>query len=313
VTAMISTPLCARAQERQFRIGLISAVPPTPEMLDAFREGMRERGYIEGRNVSLDIRWPKGTFNDNPEIVTELVNGNFDVIVAWATPTVAAVRRLTSKIPIVMVSVGDPIGAGFVASLARPGGNITGVSNVTSDLSAKVVEIFFEFVPGMKVIGVVSNSYNANVAVQLHETERALRNFNVQTRVVQARSPEEYDRAFADLAALRVDGIILLSDPSVVEHSQKIAQLAQAARMPTAFQRRENVVAGGLFSYGGSIANQYRYAAVYVDRILKGARPEELPVEQPIKFEFVINLKTAKSLGLSVPLSLLARSDEVIE
>jgi len=126
-------------------------------------------------------------------------------------------------------------------------------------------------------------------------------------------APEEYDRAFADLAAPRVDGIILLSDPSVVEHSQKIAQLAQAARMPTAFQRRENVVAGGLFSYGGSIANQYRYAAVYVDRILKGARPEELPVEQPIKFEFVINLKTAKSLGLSVPLSLLARSDEVIE
>jgi putative tryptophan/tyrosine transport system substrate-binding protein len=132
--------------------------------------------------------------------------------------------------------------------LARPGGNITGVSNITSDLSAKVVEIFFELVPGMKVIGVVSNSYNANVAVQLHETERALRNFNVQTRVVEARSPEEYDRAFADLAAPRVDGIILLSDPSVVEHSQKIAQLAQAVRMPTAFQRRENVVAGGLFS-----------------------------------------------------------------
>jgi len=308
-----AVPFRAEAQEKHFRIGLISAAPPTPEMLRAFRDAMRERGYIEGQNVAFEVRWPKGTFSDDPDAVTDLVKGNFDIIVAWATPTVAAVRRQTSSIPIVMVSVGDPVGAGFVASLARPAGNITGVSNVTNDLSAKLVELFFEFVPAMKRVGVVSNSYNSNVAVQLRETEGALKKFSVQTKIVEARAAEEYDRAFAALAAERVDGVILLSDPSVVEHSQRIAELALSTRLPTAFQRRESVLAGGLFSYGGSIPNQYRFAAVYVDRILKGARPSELPVEQPTKFELVINLKTAKALGLPIPPTLLARADEVIE
>jgi putative ABC transport system substrate-binding protein len=157
-------------------------------MLRAFRDAMRGRGYIEGQNVAFDVRWPKGTFSDDPDAVTHLVKGNFDVIVAWATPTVAAVRRQTSSIPIVMVSVGDPVGAGFVASLARPGGNITGVSNVTNDLSAKLVELFFEFVPAMKRVGVVSNSYNSNVAVQLRETEGAVKKFSVQTKIVEARA-----------------------------------------------------------------------------------------------------------------------------
>jgi ABC-type uncharacterized transport system substrate-binding protein len=312
-TAASLAPLRAAAQEKQFRIELISAAPPTPEMLGAFRDAMRERGYIEGQNVAFDVRWPKRTFDDDPAVVTDLVNGKFDVIVAWATPTVAAVRRLTSSIPIVMVSVGDPVGAGFVASLARPGGNITGVSTVTNDLSAKLVELFFEFVPAKKRVGVVSNSYNSNVAVQLRETMSALEKFNVQTKVVEARTAEEYDQAFAALAAARVEGVILLSDPSVVEHAQRIAELARTAMLPTAFQRRESVMAGGLFSYGGSIPNQYRFAAVYVDRILKGARPAELPVEQPTKFELVINLKTAKALDLPIPPTLLARADEVIE
>jgi ABC-type uncharacterized transport system substrate-binding protein len=312
-TAASLAPLRAAAQEKQFRIELISAAPPTPEMLGAFRDAMRERGYIEGQNVAFDVRWPKRTFDDDPAVVTDLVNGKFDVIVAWATPTVAAVRRLTSSIPIVMVSVGDPVGAGFVASLARPGGNVTGVSNVTNDLSAKLVELFFELVPAKKRVGVVSNSYNSNVAVQLRETMSALEKFNVQTKVVEARTAEEYDQAFAALAAARVEGVILLSDPSVVEHAQRIAELARTAMLPTAFQRRESVMAGGLFSYGGSIPNQYRFAAVYVDRILKGARPAELPVEQPTKFELVINLKTAKALDLPIPPTLLARADEVIE
>jgi len=191
-TAASLAPLRAAAQEKQFRIELISAAPPTPEMLGAFRDAMRERGYIEGQNVAFDVRWPKRTFDDDPAVVTDLVNGKFDVIVAWATPTVAAVRRLTSSIPIVMVSVGDPVGAGFVASLARPGGNITGVSNVTNDLSAKLVELFFEFVPAKKRVGVVSNSYNSNVAVQLRETMSALEKFNVQTKVVRAHRHAAY-------------------------------------------------------------------------------------------------------------------------
>jgi putative ABC transport system substrate-binding protein len=312
--AAISTvPLPGLAQEKRFRLGLISAVPPTPDMLSAFREGMRQRGYTEGQNFSLDVRWPKGTFADDPGVVTDLIKGNFDVIVAWATPTVEATRRQTSTTPIVMVSVGDPVGSGFVTSLARPGGNITGVSNVTADLSAKIVEIFLDFVPGMKHLGVVSNSYNPNVAVQLRETEAALHKLNVQFRVVEARAREEYERAFANLTANGVNGVILLSDPTVVEHSKRIAELARAAKLPTAFQRRENVLEGGLFSYGGSIVNQYRHATFYVDRILKGAKPNELPVEQPTKFEFVINLKTAKAIGIDTPPTLLARADEVIE
>ena len=311
--AVSAVPLPGWTQVKQFRIGLISAVPPTPEMVGAFREGMRERGYVEGRNVSFDVRWPKGTFDDDPAIVSDLINENFDVIVAWATPTVFAVRRRTSTTPIVMVSVGDPVGSGFIASLAQPGGNITGVSNVTNDLSAKVAELFFEFIPSMKRVGIVSNSYNPNVAIQLRETEGALRKFNAQTRVAEARTPEEYDRAFADLIAFRAEGVIVLSDPSAVENNQRIAEVAQASKLPTAFQRRESVLGGGLFSYGGNIVNQYRYAAIYVDRILKGAKPAELPVEQPTKFELVINLKTAKALGLTVPPTLISRADEVIE
>src|SRR5262245_65415367 len=155
-------------------------------MLRAFRDAMRECGYIEGQNVAFEVRWPKGTFSDDPDAVTDLVKGNFDIIVAWATPTVAAVRRQTSSIPIVMVSVGDPVGAGFVASLARPAGNITGASNVTNDLSAKLVELFFEFVPAMKRVGVVSNSYNSNVAVRPGETDGALKRFSEQTKIVGA-------------------------------------------------------------------------------------------------------------------------------
>jgi putative ABC transport system substrate-binding protein len=311
--ALSAAPLLGWAQARKVRIGLISAVPPTPEMISAFKEAMRERGYVEGRDISFDIRWPKGTFADDPAAVANLINESFDVIVAWATPAVAAVRQQTSTTPIVMVSVGDPVASGFIASLAQPGGNITGVSNVTNDLSAKVAELFFELIPGLKRVGVVSNSYNPNVAAQLRETEGALRKFNAQFRVVEARTPEEYDRAFADLSAYRAEGVIVLSDPSAVENSQRIADIAQAAKLPSAFQRRESVMAGGLFSYGGSIVNQYRYAAAYVDRILNGAKPGELPVEQPMKFELVINLKTAKALGLTVPPTLLARADEVIE
>jgi putative ABC transport system substrate-binding protein len=310
----VTWPLAARAQQvRQVRVGLIAASPPTPAMLNAFRAGMRERGYVEGQNLSIDVRWPQGTFDQNPGVVTELVSGNVDVIVVWATPTVIAVRRATSTIPIVMVSVGDPVGSGFIASLARPGGNITGVSGFTGDLSAKLVELFVELVPGMKRIGVVSNPDNPNVTVQLRETEDAVRKLNLQVQVVEARTSEEFERAFARLSAESVNGVVLLADPSVIEQSRKIAELAQAARLPTAFQRRENVDAGGLLSYGGNLNSQFRHAAVYVDRILKGAKRAELPVEQPTKFELVINLKTAKALGLTIPPSLLLKADQVIE
>jgi putative ABC transport system substrate-binding protein len=315
--AAAAWPMLARAQKsdggRQVRIGVIAPVPPPAAMLKAFRDGMREKGYIEGQNLTIEVRWPRGTFDQDPSAVTHLVNTNVDVIVAWATPAVIAVSRATSTIPIVMASIGDPVGSGFVASLARPGGNITGVSTVTSDLSAKLVGLFVQMIPGMKRVGLVGNSYNPNVIIQVRESEDAIRKLGLQSQTVDARTPEEFEREFANLKAANVDGVVLLSDPVVLENKEKIAQLALAARLPTAFQRRENAEAGGLFSYGANLTTHFKHAAYYVDRILKGAKPAELPVEQPTQFDFVINLKTAKALGLTIPTSLLALADEVIE
>jgi len=309
-------PLVARAQQAAStvrQVGLIASAPPTPAMLNAFRDGMRERGYIEGQNLSVAVRWPQGSFDQDPSVVTELVNSNVDVIVAWASPAVIAVRRATSTIPIVMVSVGDPVGSGFIASLARPGGNITGLSNIAVDLNAKLMELFVELVPGMKRVGVVRNPNNPGMTAMLRETEDAVHKLNIQVEVVDAQTSDEFERAFAQLRAKSVDGVVLLADPTVIEHSRRIAELAQSARLPTAFQRRENVDAGGLFSYGPDINNQFRQAAFYVDRILKGEKPAELPVQEPTKVELVINLKTAKALGLTVPRIMQMTADEVIE
>jgi putative ABC transport system substrate-binding protein len=221
----------------QARVGVLAVLPPTPAMLNAFREGMRERGYIEGQNLSVDVRWV--SFEQISALAAELVSANVHVIIAWATPSVIAARRATSAIPIVMVSVGDPVGSGFVTSLARPGGNVTSFSSTTADLSAKLMELFVELVPGMKRVGVVSNSYNPNVAVQLRETEDAVHKLGLQSQVVEARAPEEFERAFARLSAESVNGVVLLADSSVIEQSRRIAEIAQAARLPTAFQRRE--------------------------------------------------------------------------
>jgi ABC-type uncharacterized transport system substrate-binding protein len=316
--AAVAWPLATRAQQPttmgpQARVGVLTAAPPSSGILNAFREGMRERGYIEGHNLSIAVRWPQGTFEQNPTVAGELVTANVDVILAWSTPAVIAASRATSTIPIVMVSVGDPVGSSFVASLAHPGGNITGLSNISADLSAKLLALFVELVPGMKRVGIVSNVYNPNVAIQLRETEDAVARLKLQSHVVEAHTLEELARAFARLSAESVNGVVLLATPSVIEHAGTIAQLAQAAGLPTAFQRRENVDAGGLMCYGPNLREQFRQAAFYVDRILKGAKPTDLPVEQPTKLEFIINVKTAKALGLQVPPTLLARADEVIK
>src|SRR6516164_8489109 len=277
-SAVAAWPLAAIAQQpKVWRIGVLAQVPPTPAMLSAFRDGMRGRGYIEGQNLSIDVRWPQGSFDQDPSVVTELVNSNVDVIVVWGTPTMIAVRRATSTIPIVMTGLGDPIGSGFIASLARPGGNITGLTNIAVDLSAKLMELFVELVPGMKRVGLVRNPNNPFETMALRETEDAVRKLNMQVQVLNAQTSDEFERAFAQLSAESVGGVVLLADATVIEHSRRIAELAQSARLPTAFQARENVDAGGLFSYGVDRNNQFRQAAFYVDRILKGEKPAELP------------------------------------
>ena len=313
----LAAALCLRAsaQGRPVRIGVLAATPPAAVAgaLSAFRDALRERGYIEGRNLSIDYRWPEGSFEQNPGVASDLVRGNVDIIVAWASPSVAAARRATSTIPIVMVSVGDPVGVGFVASLARPGGNVTGVSNISRDLSGKLVELFVEIVPGMNRIGVLSNPDNPVNPLTLRDTLDAIRALSLEAQVVEARTPAAFEKTFARLTADRIRGVAILPDPLMIDQRARIGELALKARFPTAFQRRENVEAGGLLSYGPRLNDQFRQAAFYVDRILKGAKPAELPVEQPTKFELVINLKTAKAIGLTIPPSLLLRADQVIE
>jgi len=307
-------PLAAIAQQpKVWRIGFLAAAPPTPVMLSAFRDGLRGRGYVEGQNLSIDVRWPQGSFDQDPSVVTELVNSNVDVIVAWPTAATFAARRATSTIPIVMVGVGDPVRSGFIASLARPGGNITGLSAMAVELSAKLMELLVELVPGMKRVGVVHNPNNPYATMALPETEDAARKLNMQVQVVNAQTSDEFERAFAQLSAESVGGVLVIADPTFIEQSRRIAELAQSARLPTAFQRRENVEAGGLLSYGVDLKNELRQAAFYVDRILKGEKPAELPVMQPTKVELVINLKTAKALGLTVPLIMQMTADELIE
>jgi putative tryptophan/tyrosine transport system substrate-binding protein len=281
--------------------------------LAAFRDGLRERGYVEGQSLSIDVRWPSGPFEQNPGVAAQLVHAHVDIIVAWSTPALMAARGATSTIPIVAVSISDPVGTGFVASLARPGGNVTGVTPINPDLSGKLVELLREIVPAMKHVGVLVNPANPGSAAQMPGVEDAARAMGLLLKIVEARTPEEFARGFARLSEHGAQGVVLLADPSFIEHRALIAELARNTRLPTAFQRRESVEAGGLLAYGANNNDQFRQAAFYVDRILKGAKPGDLPVQQPVKFELVINLKAAKAIGLDLPATLLARADEVIE
>jgi putative ABC transport system substrate-binding protein len=308
-------PLAASAQrpDRIWRVAVIGAVSPLPEMLSAFREVLQQRGWTEGKNLSIDVRWPKGSFAQDPGLISEVLHSNIDVIVAWATPSALAARRATSTIPIVFLAVSDPVGSGLAASLAHPGGNATGSSNVAPDLSAKLLGTFAQLVPGMSSVGVVVNPANPGAVAQMAGTQQAVHALGLQSQVVNAGTLEEYERGFARLKSEGVNVVLLLIDPSNVLYAGKIAELALEYRLPVASQQRENVAAGGLMSYGADNNDQFRLAAFFVDRILQGEKPADLPVQLPTKFNFVINLKTAKALGLDVPQSLRVAADEVIE
>jgi ABC-type uncharacterized transport system, periplasmic component len=313
---ILAVPLASFAQQQGkiWRIGyLATSDPATSPQLDVFRDGLRERGYVEGKNLTIEYRWAEGSIERRPELAIELVNLKVEVIFAFGTPAVAAAKQATSTIPIVMVGVGDPVGSGLVASLARPGGNITGVSRLGAELTAKLVELLPQVVPGIKRVAVLRNPANAVAARQMIYAETAARSLGLQLQAFDVRSPADFENAYAGMAKARAAGVVVLGEPMFTGNSRRIAELAIKSRISSIHNNRIYPEAGGLMSYGPVLDDVWRLAASYVDKILKGAKPADLPVEQPTKFELVINMKTAKALGITIPQSVLSRADKVIE
>jgi ABC-type uncharacterized transport system substrate-binding protein len=309
--------LCTSAEAQQPagtapRIGFLStaALSSVAPRLDAFREGLRELGYVEGKNIVIEYRSAEGNINRLPELATELVRLKVDCIVtAGENPTHAA-KQATSTIPIIMTTVGDPVGLGFVASLARPGGNITGLSTYSTDLAGKRLELLKETIPKLSRVAIFSDP--RSLAADLKETEAAARLLKVQLISLEVRSLDELENAFRSSAKSRADAVVIMPSGFFNTNRTRLVELAAKYRLPGMYLEQEFVLAGGLMTYATSIPDLYRRSATYIDKILKGAKPADLPVEQPKKFEFVINLKTAKQIGLTIPPNVLARADRVI-
>ncbi len=283
-------------------------------MSEGFRHGLRDLGYVEGQNVVIVARWAEGRFDRLPGLAAELVRENVDVIVSQVTQASLAAKNATRTIPIVMVGVGDPVGAGLVRSLSRPGGNITGTSGVAVAVVGKALQLLTEVVPRISRMAVLWNPANPVFQAQLvSETEAAAQALRVQLQFVEARSPGELDSAFRAISGQGAGAILVLSDPVFTTHRARIVELVAKTRLPAMYGIRDAAEAGGLMSYGPDYAELGRRSATYVDRILKGAKPADLPVEQPTKFELVVNLKTAKALGIAVPPSVLGRANTIIE
>ena len=320
VGGAIACPMGVRAQQQAGkvpRIGFLSLTSASdrPFLLDAFRQRLRELGWAEGQNIVIDYRYAEDRVDRLPDLAAELVRLKVDLIVASAGTQVAtAAKNATETIPIVMIFVRDPVGNGLIASLARPGGNVTGTSGSAGlEWVAKQLELLKETVPQIRRVAILSNPDNAYHQLAIREVNVAAQSLGVQLQLLEARRPNEFDGAFVAMAKERVGALLVLSDAVFSSHRTRLADLAARSRLPAAYGVRESVEAGGLMSYGPSILDSHRRAATYVDQILKGTKPAELPVEQPTRFELVINLKTAKALGLDVPPTLLAHADEVIE
>ena len=283
-----------------------------PIRLEPLRQGLRELGYVEGRNLVLEARWGEGQAERLPGLVTELVNAKVDVIVTAAATAARAARDATTTVPIVMVDPGDPVGAGLVASLARPGGNLTGLSSVTPDIVGKQVQVLKEAVPTLANLIFVSNPGVPAGALALKEAEKAAQSIGARLRVIGVRDPEEFEPALVDVPKERT-AILMFPDPLTFTHRRRLMSVAVQHGFGVVSGSKEFAEAGGLLSYGPSFVDMFRRAAVYVDRILRGTKPADLPIEQPTKFELVINAKTAKALGLAIPPPLLLRADQVIE
>ena len=315
--AAAAWPVAARAQQHSTvpRIGyLFSFTRAEGEHLwQACRQGLRDLGYVEGQNIILEPRLAEGHNERLPKLAADLVQIKVDVIVAAATPASRAAKAATSTIPIVFVAVGDPVKAGLVARLARPGGNITGLSLLTSDLSGKRLSLLMETVPKVSRVGILMNPDNPISAIFLEETKLAARQLGAELQPLDARGPKEIEQAFAVAADQRVDAVIVFDDPVLWSYRAQIVALAAARKIPAVYGYRDFVDQGGLMSYGPDRPDQYRRTAIYVDKILKGAKPSDLPIEQPTKFELIVNRKTAKSLGIELPASVIVGANEVIE
>ena len=314
---LLAAPLVAEAQQagRVPRIGYLGTRTSSDFGLDAFRQGMRELGWVDGQNIFIDHRFAEGRLDRLPDLAAELVRLKVDIIVSHSTPGAVAAKSATETIPIVMIAVGDPVGLGLIASLARPGGNATGLSFsvVGLEMIGKQLELLKETVLKIRRVAILSNAANPTQPLARRDVNVAARSLGVQLQFLEARGPDEFDRAFAAMAKERVGALLVVADTMFVFHRRRLADLTARSRLPGVYGWREHVEAGGLMSYGPSLRDLFRRAAVYVDKILKGAKPGDLPVEQPTKFELVINLKTAKALGLTIPPSVLGRADEIIQ
>ena len=314
---LLAAPLTAEAQQpaKTARVGTLSfAAGPNPTM-DVF-QGLRELGWVEGRNLVVEQRWAAGREKELPVLAVELVRLKLDVIVTSTTLAARAAKQATTTIPIVFTFVADPVGSNLIASLARPGGNITGVTTLAAGLVAKRMELLKAMVPqarGMAVLWQPGGFGEETAQNMRQEIDVAARAMKVKIRFVEARRPEDLEAAFASMREARVGALLVFPGPMAFEARHRVAEHATKSRLPTMFPWREGAKAGGLAAYSTNFPDMYRRAAAYVDKILKGAKPGDLPVEQPTKFEFVINLKTAKALGITIPPLLLTRADEVIQ
>ena len=313
---LLAAPLAAEAQPAG-KVYCIGVLEPTSMALnaanlDAFRQGLRELGYVEGRNMRIEYRSADGRSERFPDLAAELVRLKVDVILTRGTPAVMAAKNATGTIPVVMAASGDPVLSGVVSSLARPGGNVTGLSAVVVEVSGKRLELIREVAPGVSRVAALFNMSNPNDALQWKEIETAAPSLRVQLQLLDVRKPSDFAGAFDAAVKGRAGALVVGLDALTWANHRPIVELAAKHRLPAIYGGREFVNAGGLIAYGVSYPHLYHRAANFVDKILKGAKPADLPVEQPSKFELVINLKTAKALGLTIPQSLLQRADEVI-
>jgi putative tryptophan/tyrosine transport system substrate-binding protein len=310
-------PLAARAQQLKkiARIGFLgnSTAALEANLIGPFGEGLRALGYEDGRNIVIEYRWAEGNYERFPSLVAELLASNVDVLVTAGTPASLAIKKATTSVPVVMIAAGDPIGTGLVPSLAEPGGNLTGLSSIAPDLEGKRLELLREILPKLSHVGMFINSGNPFHTASLQKARTAAETVRIMLQVLDVRTSEDLDGAFAAIIKERPEALLILADRVFLHNRARIMDFATQQRLPNVNAYHELVEAGGLMSFGPSYEEMHRRAAAYVDKILKGAKPADLPIEQPTKFTLVVNLKSAKAIGVNMPPALLARADEVIE